>query len=194
MTGIDKTWLEERLAGKPRGTKAALARATGLTPKQISDILSGERRVQQAEAGPIAAFFGEKVVLSESSKFLPTGMSEAAAPFKPQSADLTASLKSLAIALGAQGAATYRATRPYPSFSILTGDVLLVDLKRPQPAPGQLALVQISDIRIGSARTVFMHRTAKGLTPAYGETGAEAGETETVMGAVVFVIRTFTTT
>jgi hypothetical protein len=59
MDVIDGKWIAARLTGR-RGEKADLARHIGVGPDIVAKILSGDRKVQPAEAPRVVSFFGDE--------------------------------------------------------------------------------------------------------------------------------------
>jgi hypothetical protein len=51
-----QSWLDDRLAELPGKNKTGLARAIGSTPPRISEIIAGDRRVQEHEWAPMAEY------------------------------------------------------------------------------------------------------------------------------------------
>lgn len=96
------------------------------------------------------------------------GMAEAAEPYLPPTDTMRLDLDRLGRHFAAGGAhiTTYQAARDIPGFSVLRGDILLIDLKNQTPATGQLALAQLANGSGG--RTEIMMQTRRGLTCAFG--------------------------
>lgn len=120
MEIIDGNWIKERLSAA-RGSRAALAEATGLRPDQISKIIKGERKVQAREIPRILAFFGETA---------PSGFSESAAGYleaaKPIAAGKPLEQLTAIACPDVSRPFYYRATRSEPLAGILKGDILIV--------------------------------------------------------------------
>lgn len=140
MTTIDGNWITSRLKGY-RGEKAELARASGLKPKQISEILSGTRAVRQDEADAIRAFFGTPAPSTPNPQYT-NGFAEAGAEPYSLKDDGHANTLLAAIAPEAIHPATYRATSAAPDLSILAGDLLVIDTKS-HPKDGDTVVATI---------------------------------------------------
>ncbi len=66
---IDGAWIKERLTGA-HGEKARLAEALGVKQDVVSKILSGTRRLSNAEADAARLFFGEGPINEEERSML----------------------------------------------------------------------------------------------------------------------------
>lgn len=188
MTEIDADWIKQRLDPTQRGQKAALARAAGLTPKQLSYILGGERTVKQAEAAAIAAFFGETVALIPEPAARGPGFSETGEGFvtalrKPP-ADLQATLAAR------PGRMAYAVNASAVAFGILMGDMIVMEFGQSGDSGGLVIATEATPQ--GEAHS-FIARQAGGVLlladPASPPKRAQNGNTISIMGRVVAVYR-----
>lgn len=139
MDVIDAKWIENHLTGR-YGEKADLARAAGLTPKQLSYILAGSRAVSQEEAVKIREFFGRIERPSEMQ-----GFSESTATaFTPAPNSFAAQIL-VAAQLHGRHPATYRSSAQVAGASLAGGDVAIIDLKQPAQ-DGDLVVCSITDM------------------------------------------------
>ena len=144
MDRITPEWLNAQMI--KRGDKARIARAAGLSPDQMSKVLSGVRQLTVDEHNRLLEYFG-----------LARGFSDAAAqPYQPP--DMSTAALALMNARQTLGhAALFRMTGDAPEHALLAGDVLIADLKT---LGGDGALVLATEARAtGEARTlVARHR------------------------------------
>lgn len=182
MTVVDAKWILKHLPQK-RGAKAELAKAAGLTPKQISYILSGDRKVSQSEADAIRAHFGDTPAPAPAS-----GFSEStAAQFSPKPNTLAdkilTSLKDQAI-----HPAPYKNTGN-DFDGIRSGDIAIIDLRH-QARDGDLTVCTIADTDTGSATTHFFRLYSPWLISGSNalKTGDDDNVDIAIMGVVVAVV------
>lgn len=118
----------------------------------------------------------------------PTGFSDAAAPFKlsESTPPRDAANPAVTAIFGARAgtAATYLLKTDLPAFSLIKGDVLIVDMSR-LPEPGEIAIATVFDDAAGTAATIIRRYMPPYLIP--GESLAQAATPERLdkTGAVV---------
>jgi hypothetical protein len=193
MTEIDGEWIKRRLDPGKRGQKAALARAAGLTPKQMSYILGGTRAVRQSEAAAIAAFFGETVAVMPEEAFDRPGFEEPPQSYLTPVESLPPNIAGTINATA--GRSAYRVGLSEVGFGILQGDTIVLQLGAPAPNGALVVATEVDDY--GNANS-FIARTAGGFflrhDPTEPAKRAMNGSTITVMGVIVGLFRDFTPT
>ena len=156
MIEIDGTWIRDRLTPGERGQKAALARAAGLTPKQLSYILAGDRKVTQTEAPAIAAFFGETLALTPDTPAEAHGFRDTAHAYSPNPESAAQALMSFAQRGGAQPVA-YQLSADRFDLALMAGDIAIIDTNS-QGETGDTVICGISNPDTGDTVTDIRRR------------------------------------
>lgn len=186
MDLIDATWIKNHLTHR-HGELKALADAAGLAPDKITKILKGERQIKANEAPRIAAFFQASA----------PGFAEAASTFQSHAVPIAATggIMTLAVALcpNLRQPEFYRVKQSFPVAGLLSGDLLVVDL-RTTPQAGELVLVTISDTDADTHLTLvrqFWPPLVVPLSPddPYPATLAEGTQTTAILATVKAVAR-----
>jgi len=184
MATIDHAWIKARLTGE-RGEKTALAVAAGLTPKQLSYILAGQRKVQQDEAARIADFFKTQYR---------SGFADPQSAFAHQD-DVEPLRENAPTALtdaASQSARTpmiYRATSALPDLLIDTGDILTIDLAH-HGQPGDLVICTITNMHTDESVTQLRRRVDPWLIQGTDLVRLDSNEGQAaVLGVVTYVLR-----
>lgn len=153
MDVIDGDWIKARLKNV-RGEQSRLARRMGVDPDVVTKILKGHRRVQPHEMPAVVAFFQEPdptaptytapgMAESQAALWVPTAFKD-----RPQAwADQVRQFFGGDI----RHPQTLRLGQSLAHFSLLAGDVLVLDMAR-TPGAGELALVTVEDAT-GAATT-----------------------------------------
>ncbi len=134
MEVIDRHWIKAHLGA--RGDQKRLADAIGITPDQVTKILNGTRKVQADEIPAILRYFNADQ---------PPGFREPpTTPFTPaayadQPDAWTDRLRDL-FGQGLRHPQTLRLGQALLNFSLLAGDVVVIDMAR-TATTGELALV-----------------------------------------------------
>lgn len=142
METIDGEWIKARLRGY-RGEKAELAEAAHLKPKQVSEILAGQRGVRQDEAARIMRFFGIRP--EEPSAQVATAQAFKEAPATPFDPKPNSPAERLMATLRRDGRhpVLHKVTRDMTEHALLRGDILIIDMKNNTPAQGDLVICGI---------------------------------------------------
>lgn len=185
MDRIDGNWIEARLTGR-HGEKAEIARAIGVKSKQISEILSGARRVQHDEALRLLEYFGES---APGDTGHPPGFGEgtvaALVPERGTPAD-----EILRVARQTfQHPQLYRATRGDQLSAIVAGDLLIVNLGQ-EPDDGQTVVCTLTDLDTGTGETFVKRLARPWLLTASDQVRIEDDDQSIgILGPVVGIIR-----
>ncbi len=121
-----------------------------------------------------------------------SGFSEGAVePYHAPTDQIRLQLQRLAQAMrpDSKTVASHRLTRDVPGFSMLSGDILLIDIRSTQPRPGDLVVVSIRDESSASAYSALRQATSRGLIAPYGDPEKTPTEREQVFGVVLISIR-----
>lgn len=164
-----------RKGGSPRlATAQALARVLGMTVQQIEALgAGGEAPAAWSPARPA----GDSVM----------ALADQARPFLPRTR-LDAETLAAILAPGSRHVTLWRAAVPAAWLGILTGDVLLIEMKRPA-ITGETVLANVEDPASGEATTRLARLAGDILTSGEpGDPGTPLARAR-VQGPVVAVVR-----
>lgn len=179
MQIVNADWIKARLTGR-HGEKADIARAAGLSSKQLSYILGGDRKVSQKEATALLAYFGETP--AEPAP----GMAESpVAPFRP-SPDSAIQIIANAVQKRGGHPAIYNSQTRTPDMSIERGDKIVIDMKQ-TPEPGDLVVCTI--ISDDAAQTHIRRYLPPWLVAGQSFDQITDGGNAAVLGRVISIIR-----
>lgn len=184
MEVIDSNWLRARLSGD-HGEQRQLADAVGLSPDKITKILTGKRTIRPHEIPRFVAYFTPKPRLGGFAETAPDFRGPIAKPVSPGQG--LAALMS-ALAPNAHNATIYQMSRSEPGASLLSGDLLLVELGD-NASDGDLVLVTKNDPETDTQFTVLRkYQRPYLLTLDIGDQRAEPAE-QSLESAIVAVVK-----
>lgn len=187
-----------RILHRHNMTQSELAERIEVSKGFVSEIISGRKRpsvatlqkIAEALQVPIDQLYETGDTSRSAHRMAITGFTES--DLVPLEDHLKPECDAL-LALGklsqapANHPALYRTRRAVPAFSILAGDILLIDLK-PNPLDGQAVLVQVTNPETGEADTRLAIWRDGSAWPAFSEP-AFASIDATLVGAVSAVVR-----
>lgn len=179
------------LLEKKKMSQTALATRIGKSRGYVSEIIAGKKRPSMAVLEQIA----EALDVPQAALFTTqpaTGMSENGV--EPYEARPKGDLRAAARLAGIDRASLmlYRVQRPYPGFSLLSHDILIVDTQTPGTEAG-IVVVTLSDPDTGSAETTLRRMVSPWLIPddpgASPERIQSNSQRQGLLGTVAGVLR-----
>lgn len=183
MDSVDADWIKARLTGR-HGEKSEIARAIGVSSKQMSEILAGVRRIQHSEALRLMEHFGEAPAPPAHA-----GLEEGAAEFvTPEPGSLAQELLRV-VRRQFPRAELYRVTEGDVMFATLPGDMLILDLSR-RPETGDTVICTVTDVQTDASRTLVRKFIDPWLINSNAHTRIDANDQGIgILGPVVGLVR-----
>lgn len=176
-----------------------IAEGAGVSYEKVKSLAQGKARSTSVDdAAKLAGYLGTTVDDLISGAYAPTppqpditGFSEG--PVIPYSAAPRVQDLAFKLARAKQSVehpALWRIKTAHPGLSLMSGDLLVIDMKRTTPSPGEIVIAQFIDLETGDAETHLRQYLPPYLTD--GTAGAARqidGDTTTIMGTVCATIR-----
>lgn len=176
-----------------------IAEGAGVSYEKVKSLAQGKARSTSVDdAAKLAAYLGTTVDDLISGAYAPippqppiTGFSEG--PVTPYHAEPRIQDLAFSLARAKQSVehpTLWRIKTAYAGLSLMSGDLLVIDMKQTTPPPGAIVIAQFIDLETGNAETQLRQFLPPYLTD--GTAGAARqldSDTITIMGTVCATIR-----
>lgn len=187
-------------AAKLTGTPLRhIADGAGVSYEKVKSLAQGKARSTSVDdAAKLADYLGTTVDDLISGAYAPadpqpaiTGFSDGpVSPYQaaPRVQDLAFNLARLRQSV--EHPSLWRIKMAVPGLSLTSGDLLVIDMKRTTPSPGDIVIVQFIDLETGDAETHLRQYLPPYLTDGTAGTAHKIDpDTSTIMGTVCATIR-----